>query len=190
MDKAAADLLKRLADGKVIYDRDAPDIIRPVALEAERLYREFNELPSYSKEGLEVLRRLFKKDVPDSVIVRPPFICDYGVNIFLEENVFINYGAYILDACEVRIGAGTMLGPCVHIYSADHPIGVEERKRFACTGKPVIIGKNVWIGGNCMILPGVTIGDGSVIGAGSIVTKNVEPMTVVAGNPAKFIRKL
>jgi Acetyltransferase (isoleucine patch superfamily) len=190
MDKAAADILKRLADGEVVYDRDAPEIIRPVALEAERLYRIFNELPSYSKDGLKVLRELLKKDVSDSVIVRPPFICDYGVNIILEENVFINYGAYILDACEVRIGSGTMLGPCVHIYSADHPKELEERKRFACTGRPVNIGKNVWIGGNCMILPGVTIGDGSVIGAGSVVTKDVEPMTVVAGNPANFIRKL
>ena len=189
MDKAS-EILKRLADGEVIYDRDAPDIIRPVALEAERLYREFNELPSYSKEGLEVLRRLLKKDVPDSVIVRPPFICDYGINIILEENVFINYGSYILDACEVRIGSGTMIGPGVHIYSADHPSDPEERKRFACTGKPVTIGKNVWIGGGSVILPGVVIGDGSIIGAGSVVTKNVGPMTVVGGNPARFIRKL
>jgi len=190
MDKAAADILKRLADGNIVYDRDAPDIIRPVALESESLYREFNELPSYSKEGLAVLRKLLKKDVPDSVIVRPPFICDYGVNIILEENVFINYGAYILDACEVRIGEGTMLGPCVHIYSADHPKDLEARRRFACTGKAVTIGKNVWIGGNSMILPGITVGDGAIIGAGSVVTKDVEPMTVVAGNPAKFIRKL
>lgn len=53
----------------------------------------------------------------------------------------------------------------------------------------VTIGNNVWIGLHALILPGVTIGDGAVVGAGSVVTKSVEPFTIVAGNPAKVIRK-
>jgi len=55
--------------------------------------------------------------------------------------------------------------------------------------KPVEIGKYAWIGMNSIILPGVKIGDGSVIGAGSMVTGNVGDMVIVAGNPAKEIRK-
>ena len=55
--------------------------------------------------------------------------------------------------------------------------------------KTVKIDDNVWIGGNAVILPGVIIGEGAVIGAGSVVTKNVPPYTVVAGNPAKIIKK-
>ena len=53
--------------------------------------------------------------------------------------------------------------------------------------KKTVIGNNVFIGLNAIIMPGVIVGDGSIIGAGSVVTKNVEPYTVVAGNPAKFI---
>lgn len=52
-----------------------------------------------------------------------------------------------------------------------------------------IVGNDVWIGQNATILPGVHIGDGAIIGANSVVTKNVEPYSIVAGNPARFIRK-
>ncbi len=56
--------------------------------------------------------------------------------------------------------------------------------------KPITIGKDCWIGGGTIILPGVTIGDGVTVGAGSVVTKDVESRTVVAGNPAKFIKAI
>ncbi len=57
-------------------------------------------------------------------------------------------------------------------------------------GKPIKIGNDVWIGGGSIILPGVTIGNNVVIGAGSVVTKNIEDNVVIAGNPARVIRKL
>jgi virginiamycin A acetyltransferase len=57
------------------------------------------------------------------------------------------------------------------------------------TVKPVSIGNDVWIGHGAIILPGVSIGNGVVVGAGSVVTKNVEDFEIVAGNPAKLIRK-
>ena len=56
--------------------------------------------------------------------------------------------------------------------------------------KPVTLGDNVWLASNVVILPGVTVGEGAVIGAGSVVTKDVEPYTVVAGNPARFLRRI
>lgn len=55
---------------------------------------------------------------------------------------------------------------------------------------PVTIGNDVWIGGRAIVLPGVTVGDGSVVGAGSVVTKDVPPLSLVAGNPAVVMRKL
>lgn len=52
-----------------------------------------------------------------------------------------------------------------------------------------VIGNDVWIGQNAVILPGVNIGDGAIIGANSVVGSNIAPYTIVAGNPAKVIRK-
>jgi acetyltransferase-like isoleucine patch superfamily enzyme len=57
------------------------------------------------------------------------------------------------------------------------------------TTKKTTIGSDVWIGSNCLIKSGVSIGTGAVIGMGSVVTKDVEPYTIVGGNPAKLIRK-
>jgi acetyltransferase-like isoleucine patch superfamily enzyme len=56
--------------------------------------------------------------------------------------------------------------------------------------KPIQVGRNVWIGFDCVVLPGVTIGEGSVVGARSVVTRDVPPFTLVAGNPAREIRKI
>jgi acetyltransferase-like isoleucine patch superfamily enzyme len=56
--------------------------------------------------------------------------------------------------------------------------------------RPVQIGNDVWIGFECCVLPGVTIGDGAIVGARSVVDRDVEPYTVVAGNPARFVRRL
>jgi serine acetyltransferase len=57
-------------------------------------------------------------------------------------------------------------------------------------GKPIDIGEDVWIGGNVIVLPGVTIGRGAIVGAGSVVTKDVPAFWVVAGNPARLIRRI
>lgn len=84
-----------------------------------------------------------------------------------------------------------MFGPGVQLYTAEHPLDVELRHRLNLEfARPIKIGNDVWIGGNAIILGGVTIGDGSVVGAGAVVTKDVDPLTLVVGNPAKPIRKL
>ena len=119
--------------------------------------------------------------------IRPPFHCDYGYNIFLGDNVFMNFNCVILDVCRVEIGDRTEIGPAVQIYAADHPRDAETRMRGLEFGRPVKIGRHVWIGGGAMILPGVTIGDHAVIGAGSVVTKDVLDGATVAGNPARIL---
>lgn len=123
--------------------------------------------------------------VGEGVVVRPPFHCDYGYNIHLDAGVFLNFGCVILDVAEVRIGAGTQIGPAVQVYAADHPRDPLERRAGLELGRPVGIGCNVWIGGGAIILPGVTIGDDAVIGAGSVVTRDVPPGATVTGSPAR-----
>ena len=122
-------------------------------------------------------------------VVRPPFFCDFGYNIRLGDNVFMNFNCVILDINEITIGDRTQIGPAVQIYAADHPRDAESRAAGLEFGRPVKIGKDVWIGGGAIIVPGVTIGDGAVIGAGSVVTRDVAPGAIVGGNQARVLKK-
>ncbi|EUC48001.1 hypothetical protein COCMIDRAFT_88566 [Bipolaris oryzae ATCC 44560] len=124
--------------------------------------------------------------------IEPPMAMDYGYNVRLGENVFINFNSVFLDTCLITIGSRTLVGPNCSFYSGTHPLDPALRNgtQGPELGKEIHVGEDCWIGGNVCILPGVTIGKGSVVGAGSVVTKNVPDFTVVAGNPAKFIRKV
>ena len=124
-------------------------------------------------------------EVGEGAVIRPPFHCDYGYNIRLGRDVFLNFNCVILDVCEVDIGDLTQIGPGVQILTADHPRLAAERAKGVEFGKPIAIGRNVWIGGGAIILPGVTLGDDCVVGAGSVVTRDVPPGATVMGNPAR-----
>jgi acetyltransferase-like isoleucine patch superfamily enzyme len=124
--------------------------------------------------------------------VEPPLAMDYGYNVRLGENIFINFNSVFLDTCLITIGSRTLVGPNVSFYSGTHPLdpALRDGTRGPELGKEIHVGEDCWIGGNVCILPGVTIGKGSVVGAGSVVTKSVPEFTVVAGNPARFLRKI
>ncbi|GLD99687.1 hypothetical protein PINS_up008413 [Pythium insidiosum] len=153
------------------------------------LVKQFNDASSYSPESVALLKQMLGSK-GENVIIEAPFRCDYGYNIHLGDNVFLNFNCVLLDTCEIRIGARTLLGPGVQLYAASHPLDPEVRKAGLEDGRPITIEEDVWIGGNAIILPGVRIGRGSVVGAGSVVTKDVPPMSVVAGNPARFIKSV
>ncbi|MFC5481165.1 sugar O-acetyltransferase [Massilia suwonensis] len=125
--------------------------------------------------------------VGEHAMLRPPFYCDYGFNIRVGANVFMNYNCVILDTALVTIGDDTRIGPAVQIYTADHPHDPALRRSGLEQGVAVTIGKNVWIGGGAIVLPGVTIGDDAIVGAGSVVTRDVPAGATVVGNPAKVV---
>ncbi|KAF2791232.1 maltose O-acetyltransferas-like protein, partial [Melanomma pulvis-pyrius CBS 109.77] len=137
---------------------------------------------------LEADDKLFENDP----WVEAPVSIDYGTNVRLGKNVFINFYAVFLDTCLISIGSRTLVGPNVSFFSGTHPLDpiVRNGTQGPELGKEIHIGEDCWIGGNVSILPGVNIGRGSVVGAGSVVTKSVPDFTVVAGNPAKIIRKI
>ena len=135
-----------------------------------------------------ILRELFAAG-GDTVWMQPPFFCDYGTNIFLGERVFFNFNCVVLDVCPIHIGAYTLFGPAVQIYTPMHPFNAELRRREEF-GKPVEIGSDVWVGGGAIILPGVRIGARAVIGAGSVVTRDVPDGVFAAGNPCRVIREI
>jgi maltose O-acetyltransferase len=119
--------------------------------------------------------------------LRAPLYVDYGYNIFIANNVFLNYGCVLLDVCKITIGPFTQIGPSVQMYTADHPQDSETRRSGIEFGRQISIGANVWIGGNAIILPGTTIGDNAIIGAGSVVTRDVAAGAKIAGNPARAL---
>lgn len=155
-------------------------------LKAEALLARYNASRPEEREG--ILRALLGS-CGEGVVVRPSFYCDYGYNIFLGRDVFLNFNCVLLDVMPIRIGDGTQIGPAVQIYAADHPRHSETRLLGLESGKPVNIGKNVWIGGGAIILPGIAIGNDAVIGAGAVVTKNVGAGETVIGNPARLLSR-
>jgi len=171
-----------------LYNPNDPELAEARMMSRERCHAINTSAPSEEKLRRSVLKELFGSG-GDSVWLEPPFRCDYGTNIYLGEKVYFNFDCVILDVCEVRIGNYVFIAPGVHIYTATHPLEANLR-RTQEFGKPVTIGSDVWIGGKAIICPGVTIGDRSVIGAGSVVTKDVPVGVVVAGNPARVIRKI
>ncbi|MGC1429340.1 MAG: sugar O-acetyltransferase [Albidovulum sp.] len=119
--------------------------------------------------------------------IEAPFHCSYGINLVLGDRVYLNAGCVVLDSAAVRIGAGSMLGPGVHIYCADHHRDPDERGKGIERALPVTIGADVWIGGGAILLPGVTIGDGAIVAAGAVVSRDVASGSRVAGIPARRI---
>lgn len=157
---------------------------------AKKLFRAYNKTEDDEvRLRQDIMQKLFKS-VGKSVWIEPDFRCEFGKNIVIDDNVYINFGCVILDCAEVYIGANTLLGPNIGIYAVNHAFDAEERIQGGCWGKPIHIGKNVWIGGDVKILAGVSIGDNSIIGTGSIVTKNIPAGVIAVGNPCKIMRPI
>ena len=159
-------------------------------LNCNKLVSEFNKIDQSDNENRNILmQRIFAK-VGMNCHITPPFQCDYGSNLYLGDNVYMNYNCVILDCAKVEIGEGTLFAPGVQVYAATHPIDPDIRKTGLELAKPIKIGKNCWIGGCAIILPGVTIGDNTTIGAGSVVTKDIPSNVVAVGNPCKVIKEI
>ena len=169
-----------------LYHAGCPEIQAELAACAAWMAR-YNAAQGETFAVWDTLLRERLGQVGEGALLRPPFYCDYGTNIHLGKNVFINYNCVILDVVRVTIGAETRIGPAVQIYTADHPRDPDVRRSGLESGIPVTIGSNVWIGGGAIILPGVTIGDNAIIGAGSVVTRDVPAGVTVAGNPARSV---
>ena len=136
-----------------------------------------------------LLKQLFGK-CGEKIMIKPPFHCDYGYQIFIGENFFANFDCVFLDAAPIEIGDNCMIGPKTCIFAISHPLDPHERQKGIGLPKKVSIGNNVWIGGGVTILPGVCLGNNVVVGAGSVVTKSFPDNVVIAGNPARVIKKI
>ena len=194
------ELCKKPADGGMteqdkceaglLYNPNTTDEMKTHRFKIQDAMCEYNRLkPSQVKERRDFLAGIFGK-IGEKCNILPPFRCDYGFHIEVGENFFANYNFIVLDGNYVRIGDNVWIAPNVGIYAAGHPLDVEDRIAGEEYAFPVTIEDNVWIGGSVSIIGGVTIGRNSVVAAGSVVIRDVPPDTLVAGNPARVVRKI
>ena len=177
----------------------------PVFLEMKKkthcLLMKYNSLLYDQKEEKYAILKQMLGMIGTKVSVGHSFLCDYGRNIHIGNNVTINMGCLFVDCNKITIGNNVLIAPNVQIYTATHPIELNERLTPVETVEgiqyirhtfalPVTVGDGCWIGGGVIILPGVTIGEGSVIGAGSVVTKDISANSLAVGNPCKVIRSI
>lgn len=156
--------------------------------EAIKITMEMNNSYHTPEELREMMSRLIGKRVDDTFRLFPPFYTDFGKNITIGKNVFINSGCHFQDQGGIVIGDGALIGHNVVLATINHAFVPSENRRNYYA--PIKIGNNVWIGSNATVLPGVTIDEWSVVAAGAVVSKDVPPYTVVGGVPAKVLKKI
>ena len=179
---------EKLQSGQMYNDFDNDLFQRRIA--AKKLFRKYNKTEDEEVElRNQIMNDLFKH-VGKDVWIEPDFRCEFGKNISIGDDVYINFGCVILDCGPVTIGNQVLISPNVGIYDASHALDAQERMDGALIPGKIRIGNRVWIGGGTIILPGVTIGDDTVIGAGSIVTHDIPSGVVAVGNPCRVLRKL
>ena len=156
--------------------------------EAQKVTAKINTGYHTQDELRALVSELVGCEVDKSFRLFPPIYSDYGKNIKLGKNVFINSGCCFQDQGGIEIGDGCLIGHQVVIATLNHDLSPATRANM--TPSKVTLGKNVWVGSHATILPGVTVGDGSIIAAGAVVNKDVPPACVVAGVPAKVVKRL
>ena len=158
---------EKLQTGQLYNDFDRGLFKRRIA--AKRLFRAYNRTDDDEQTERRALMEQLFGSVGKNVWIEPDFRCEFGKNITIEDNVYINFGCVILDCAAVTIGADSLLGPNIGLYAVNHATDAEARIHGACWSSPIHIGRRVWLGGDVKVLAGITIGDDTIIGAGSVV---------------------
>ncbi len=177
--------LQHVKERKPLNTPEIYEFMNRASDEARRITFELNGAYHSMPEVRDLFARLFGKPVDPSFRVFPPFYTDFGKNITVGKNVFINACCHFQDQGGITLGDNCLVGHNVVFATLNHGFAPEERQSMLPA--PIVVGRNVWIGSNSTILQGVTIGDNSIIAAGSVVTKDVPANAIVAGVPARFI---
>lgn len=155
--------------------------------ETLRRTMELNNQYHTPEEIIRIMSEITGESIDSSFNMFPPFYADFGRNIHIGKNVFLNSGCRFQDQGGIFIGDDVLIGHNVVLATINHNLDPFDRHNIY---KPIHIGNRVWIGSNAVITHGVRIGDGAVIAAGAVVNRDVEPNTVVGGVPAKFIKHI
>ena len=171
------------------------------------------DIPPRESHGTGTIHPEKFRSLGDNVVFEPGALVFHPENIRIGDNVYVGHYAilkgyhrnlmeigdntwigqavFLHSAGGLRIGRNVGIGPHARIITSRHEECGPETPVIAC---PVVFGEVVLeddcdIGVGATLLPGVTVGRGAIVGAGAVVTGNVEPYTVVAGSPAKLLRR-
>jgi acetyltransferase-like isoleucine patch superfamily enzyme len=181
------DFLEHVNRGRtVIAGSEQHQFMLHGAQEALEIVAEINSGYHTPQEVRLLVSQLTGKAVDESVTIFPPFYSEFGKNLTLGQNVFINMGCRFQDTGGITIGDGSLIGHGSTLTTLDH--GIDPDRRGDMVPASVTVGSKVWLGASVTVVPGVTIGDGAIVGAGAVVTKDVPADAIVAGVPAKLIR--
>ena len=188
MSNPAKEIFERLKNGEAVPFND-PNYaqIGKAVNETKKLLVLLNNEPD-EKTIRSLLSQITDHEIDESTTIFTPFFTNYGKNIRLGKNIFINHACSFLDLGGITIDDNVMIAPRVNLTSESHPISVKGRKTL--TVGHIHIKQNAWIGANATIFPGVTIGENSVVAAGAVVDKDVPDNTIVGGIPAKVIKQI
>lgn len=182
------DIFIRLKTGEAIR-LDDPEYfkINEVVKRTLKLSGQLNTATAIDQMRLH-LSEIIGEKIDDSTTIFTPFYTNFGKFIQLGKNVFINHGCSFLDMGGITIEDDVLIGPKANLITENHPLDPGNRR--ALVTKAITIKKNAWIGAGVTILPGVTVGENAVVAAGAVVSKDVPDNVVVAGVPAKIIKKI
>lgn len=178
---------KHMASGKLV-EEDMLKVFNQLSQEALKITMEINNKYHTPEELVKLFSELTGKNVDKSFRIFPPFHTDCGKNITVGKNVFINACCKFQDQGGITIGNGVLIGHNVTLATLNHDENPNKRQNIY--PKSIKIGDNVWIGSNATILGGVSVGNGAIIGANAVVTHDVPSNTIVAGIPARVLRKI
>ncbi|TCN58677.1 sugar O-acetyltransferase [Flavobacterium circumlabens] len=190
MEDNTENIFSRDRSGQTIRldDPDYPRLFE-VIKKALRVTAKLNTLVTDDLQEINtVFSELIGKKVDPTFFLIPPFHSDFGENISIGKNVFINHACTFMDRGGITIEDDVLIGPKVNLITTNHPVSPAARR--ATISNPIHIRKGAWIGVGATILPGVTVGENAIVAAGAVVSKNVPENTIVGGIPAKIIRSI
>ncbi len=151
-----------------------------------------------AKAKQKALERLIPSARGNNLGVFAPFYCEYGVNIHVGKECFVNYNCVFLDVSPITLGDGVWIGANVTLATPNHPLLAEERLNAEYPdgyhdleySEPITLENGCWICSGAIICGGVTVGANSIVAAGAVVTRDVPPNSIVAGAPARAMRRV
>ncbi len=182
------EFLEHMDAGYPADSQEMHEVMMRVGDKTRQLTAQLNGSYNTEPQVRALMSEIIGQPLDDGFRLFPPFTSDFGRNIHIGKNVFINSGCRFQDQGGIFIGDNCFIGHNCVITTLNHELAPE--RRHVTVPAPVRLGQGVWIGANVTLLPGVTVGQDAVLGAGAVVTKDVPAGAVVAGVPARVVKTI